>query len=80
MSQQNVDLVRSINAGWEHGDFSSAEWAHPEIEYVIADFGPASGSWMGLAGMAEGFRGPVPATLITRPDTRWASGLFSCPE
>ena len=52
MSQENVELVRSILAAWEGGDYSSVEWAHPEIEYVIAD-GPTPGSWSGLAGMAE---------------------------
>jgi ketosteroid isomerase-like protein len=34
---------------------SSTEWAHPEIEYVVAD-GPAPGRWTGLAGMAEAWR------------------------
>ncbi len=55
MSSAHLELVRSIFSAWERGDYSSVAWAHPEIEFVIAD-GPTAGRWTGLTGMEEGFR------------------------
>lgn len=55
VSSANLELVRSLYGNWARGDFSSVEWAHPEIEFAIAD-GPSPGRWAGLAGLAEGYR------------------------
>jgi ketosteroid isomerase-like protein len=68
---ENLDLVRSIVAAWERGDFGSVDWAHPEIDYVFAG-GPSPGRWTGLDGMAEGAR----ANLIAWEDFRVEAGEF----
>jgi ketosteroid isomerase-like protein len=48
--------VRSICEAWERGDWSSAEWAHPEIEYVSDDPLLPLGHTTGVAGMANIWR------------------------
>jgi len=52
---ENLDLVRSIISAHERGDYANAEWADPDIEYVIAD-GPDAGIWRGRTGMAKAWR------------------------
>ena len=51
----NVDLVRSICAAFERGDYADAQWADPEIEHVIAD-GPEAATIRRRAGLAEVIR------------------------
>jgi ketosteroid isomerase-like protein len=54
VASKNLELVRSICDAWARGDWSSAQWADPEIEY-LADDGLTSRTWKGLAGMSEGW-------------------------
>lgn len=49
---ENLDLVKSILAEWGRGDFSSAGWADPEIDFAMVG-GLTEGRWRGVAEMAE---------------------------
>lgn len=55
MVPENLDLVRSIVSAHAGGDYSSSEWAHPDIEYSIVG-GLFSGDWKGRAAMARAAR------------------------
>ncbi len=57
MSQENVEIVRSIYAERGHGDESDefVRWADPDIEIVSVD-GPQPGAWRGFSGLAEALR------------------------
>jgi ketosteroid isomerase-like protein len=55
MPSANVEFVRSIYASWQRGDWSSAAWADPQIEFVIAD-GPVPFATTGVRRMADNWR------------------------
>src|SRR5437763_665222 len=52
---ENLKLVHAILADWEHGDFRSTHWAHPRIEYAIADE-PGAKLQCGVAAMGRTWR------------------------
>jgi hypothetical protein len=54
MPPSNLEIGRGICEDWERSRYGSVGWAHPEIDYEIAD-GPAPGRWTGVDGMARGW-------------------------
>ena len=73
MVSANLELVRSLFVDWERGEFfAHADWAHPEIECVVAD-GPTPGRGNGVSGMANLWReiiGPYEAFRSTAQEYR----------
>ena len=55
MASSNVELVRSIFADWERGDFRAVDWADPELEMVRPE-GLVPDELKGLASTAKGWR------------------------
>jgi ketosteroid isomerase-like protein len=56
MSQKNAELVRSIYAAWQCGNFRETRWADPGIDCQIIGDTPSAGTSKGLDGMAIAWR------------------------
>jgi ketosteroid isomerase-like protein len=56
VASANLDLVRSIYAAWERGDFSETDWVDPDIDFQAVGDTPSAGKWRGLEGMRTGWR------------------------
>ena len=54
MSQENVEIVRALFARWNEGDYSSTDWADPDITFVMRT--PEGGTSHGVDAMAESWR------------------------
>jgi ketosteroid isomerase-like protein len=52
---ENLDLVRSILKGWQHADFSRADWADPEIDWEFVG-GPEPSGGTGIVALATAVR------------------------
>jgi ketosteroid isomerase-like protein len=65
----NLELVKSIYADWERGDWSSTSWADPDIEFVMIG-GLMDGRWAGIAEMGRAWGMMVNAWkgLTANPD------------
>jgi hypothetical protein len=56
MSQENVDLVRSILAEWERGNFGETRWMDAGIESQFIGDTPSSGASKGVDGLTAAWR------------------------
>jgi ketosteroid isomerase-like protein len=60
MSRENVEIVRSLYGRWERGDFDTAGWFDPEVEFhrigSADDMTRMSGTWQGVEAMWNALR------------------------
>jgi ketosteroid isomerase-like protein len=54
MSQENVEIVRALFARWNEGDYSSTDWADPDIAFVMKT--PGGGTSQGVEAMRDSWR------------------------
>jgi ketosteroid isomerase-like protein len=73
MVSENLDLVRSILADWERGDFSLGEWAHRDYEFRWAD-GPEPDAWKRSDEMRDAIRD------LLRTWERFHIDVYECRE
>ena len=52
-----MELLRQIYGQWSEGRFWDTSYYDPEIEFVISDGFPNTGTYRGLEGLDAGFRG-----------------------
>ena len=62
----NLDLVRSICANWERGEFRSTAWMHPDIEITWPPSSVSPVTTKGVSEAAERFRDEVLSSLRCR--------------
>jgi ketosteroid isomerase-like protein len=55
MGSDHVAVVREMFAAVGHGDYTTSQWADPDIELVVAD-GPDPGSSKGISAMNDFLR------------------------
>jgi hypothetical protein len=77
---ENLDLVRPIYSAWEHGDYGSAHWAHPEIQFgeervLVLHTWSGRGKTSGLSVDRMQAKSPTLFRIrdgkVTRPITYW---------
>lgn len=57
MDESEMRILREIYADWDRGDYSRADYLHPEFELVYGRDFLDEGSFNGLAEAREGWRG-----------------------